>query len=305
MLDVTDYAYGAGVLDGEGTVYIGKNGGINIEVEMSEDNAVYRMSQVFGGKVSQLNRVYDSGRTAYRWRIHGENALEAASLMLPYSTTKKRQLEVLTTFARNYPADSNKEHRAEAKNVARLQLQALKEPEPQVITLDIETMGLDWTTKRMLSCTFQSDDLEAFVWTEFKTGPYDDGEQGMLVKTRDILESAAWTMGFNSLRFDIPYINYRLSLYEERPMFLGSHVDVSETYKKLTGRSKRTSLYDMSNELGTADEEVHKTPIDWDIWNAADAGDPGALRYVVNHADMDVILTKRGYEAIRKIQHAA
>lgn len=282
-------AYAAGLFDGEGTVRIQTTGGIALEIQMTDEEPVDRMEALFGGTKKKEGRALDSGRTAYRWSVYGENAVNAATEMLPYSVNKRRQLEVILSYFDYIDRPS-------IKDVALGQLLALRLPNAEPISWDLETMGLMAAKHNLLTCAMQFGNDEEGIQTLYKDNS--KGEEALLLDARAVLESAPWTMGYNSKRFDIPFLNTRLAKYEHRPVFLGSHSDVSEMYMEYTGRKKRTSLLDMANELGLTDEEVHKTPIDWPTWYAANDGEDEAMDYVVEHGKMDVILTKRGYDAI-------
>ena len=283
----TDHAYAAGLFDGEGTVRIKDNGGMALELEMADIDSVENMRAIFGGSVRKQNRLTKTGRVVHRWAIYGPKAIASANDMMPFSKGKRRQLEVLLAY-------DQRDDKADIRPVARKQLKGLKAPEPLAVSWDLETMGLDPNEKNILTCAMQYGTLEDRIHTICKW----NSEEQFVLATRGVLEQIPWTMGYNSSRFDINYLNVRLKKYGHRTAFLGSHSDVSEMYKEFTGRKKRTSLVDMANELGLTDEKVYKTPIDWDKWHAANRGDKEGMDYVVEHGKMDVILTRRGHDVI-------
>lgn len=293
MATELEYAYAAGIFDGEGTIDMKDR--VRMAVKMTDAEPVLAMQDILGGHFYQWQD-QKSGRPTFEWRAAGwDGVMDAIDRIFVYSRGKRRQLQVVANWYdyKGFYGPNN-----DAKAIASNQLRSLRQPLPEPLTFDIETMGLDMHTLPMLSCSYMRGDDETHVWADWKKKP--EGERGLAVAIRDTLEGAPYTIGFNSIRFDIPWIQRRLAEYGERPMFLGSHDDVSEDYKLLTGRKKRTSLHDMANELGLTDEEVHKTPIDWAIWNAANEGDMIAMDYVVHHGDMDIILTKRGHNAIKR-----
>ena len=293
MATELQYAYAAGLFDGEGTIDIDTD--VRMAVKMTDEEPVRLIHETLGGHFYQWKNL-PSGRQAYEWRASGwSGVMSAIDSIFDYSTGKRRQLQVAGNW---YIYKSKHGPIKDAKVAASAQMRLLRRVGSRPISFDIETMGLQPSECSILSCSYQIGDEEDSVWKSWRINV--DDEERMLLEIRATLEAAPWTMGFNSSRFDIPFINKRLALYSHRPMFLGSHDDVSEMYRTATKRSARTSLFDMANELGLTDVSVHKTPIDWDIWRAADSGETEAIKYVLEHGDMDVILTKRGHDAIMR-----
>ncbi len=288
MVMAADAAYAAGLFDGEGTLALLPR--VRMAVKMTDRGPVQAMQDILGGHIYQWQDT-GKGRPTYEWRAAGwDGTLEAIEAIQEFSKGKSRQLQVVSNYAAYKDTYG---YSKDVLSVANNQLLGLREPIPSPITFDIETMGLDSTTLPMLSCSMLPADLEQKV---FHTDP--SSELSKLVATRTILEGAAYTIGWCSVRFDIPYINTRLALYQERPMFLGCHEDGQLIFDKKFGNKKRTSLQNAATQLGLVDENAHKTPIDWGIWAAASAGDPDAMSYVYDHAKNDVILTKRVYNAV-------
>lgn len=288
MVLATDAAYAAGLFDGEGTIAISPR--VRMAVKMTDKGPVDSLHDILGGHVYQWQDT-NKGRPTYEWRAAGwDGTLEAIDAILEFSKGKRRQLEVVNNYA------SYKEvygYDKEVREIASRQLLALRLPVPRPITFDIETMGLDSVTLPLLSCSFLEGDFEQDV---FHTD--NQSELDKLHNIRDTLESAPYTIGYCSKRFDIPYINTRLAMYEERPPFLGCHEDAQLIFDSKFNNKKRTSLLNAAAQLGVSDEETHKTPIDWTKWTLAISGDQEAYDYVIEHAKMDVILTKRVYNAV-------
>lgn len=290
MVLATDAAYAAGLFDGEGTIAISPR--VRMAVKMTDKGPVDTLHEILGGHVYQWQDT-NKGRPTYEWRAAGwDGTLEAIDAIYEFSKGKRRQLEVVNNYAiykETYGYDK------EVREIASRQLLGLRMPVPEPITFDLETMGLDSLTLPMLSCTMLYGDNEhSTVSTAMES------ELKKLTTARTLLEEAPYTIGYCSKRFDIPYLNTRLALFEERPVFLGCHEDAQLMFDQKFGNKKRTSLQNAAAQLGLTDENAHKTPIDWAIWSAAISGDPQAYGYVLQHAKMDVILTKRVYNAIAK-----
>lgn len=293
MPTVQEAAYAAGIFDGEGTIDIKDR--VRMAVKMTDREPVIAMQDILGGHFYQWKDT-KMGRPVYEWRASGwEGTVEAIDTIIEFSLGKRRQLEVVQNYYfykerfGNYP---------DARQAASFQLRSLRLPECNPITFDIETMGFEADTLPMLSCSFLEGNYEDRTYSAVKLTPASDMD--LVLQTREILEAAPYTIGWNSSRFDINFVNTRLSKWGQRPMFLGCHIDASIVFDRFFGNKKRTSLVNAANQMEVTDEKVHKTPIDWVIWNAANVGDEEAMKYVADHSEKDIILTKRVYDAVTR-----
>lgn len=112
---VAEMAYLAGIVDGEGSIYIGnfssnpKTGSkyyqTNIEVTNSDKPLMDWIVQVFGGRISiytAAQRPKNARRTYYRWIATGERVTHLAEILLPYLIAKKKQAEIMTKMRETY-----------------------------------------------------------------------------------------------------------------------------------------------------------------------------------------------------------
>lgn len=94
---VQDHAWAAGLFDGEGCVYLGrqKHGGVLycLTVEMNHAPTVWKFKRIVGG------RTYQTLRGTTVWRAVGSLAVRAADIIYPYSTTKKADMRRLFKMA--------------------------------------------------------------------------------------------------------------------------------------------------------------------------------------------------------------
>jgi len=112
-------AYLAGIIDGEGSIYIGnfssnlKTGSkyyqTNIEVTNSDKSLIDWLFNTFGGRIytySMKQMPKNARRTYYRWIATGERVTHLVEIILPYIIIKKRQCEIMismrATFKGNY-----------------------------------------------------------------------------------------------------------------------------------------------------------------------------------------------------------
>lgn len=113
-LTKTEWAYFAGIIDGEGSLTIGSYAqtakgtptfnsalGISNTEEALIDWVVAR----FGGAKMTYTRSQtpkNARRTVYRWQVTGHKLLAICQAVLPYSVIKKRQLEIMIEFQKSY-----------------------------------------------------------------------------------------------------------------------------------------------------------------------------------------------------------
>lgn len=126
-------------------------------------------------------------------------------------------------------------------------------------------------------------------------------DQRLAVAIRDELESYMGVVSFYGVPHDVPFINDRLTAANERPLKQLFHFDLK---RGTTGfqktATKRNSLDWLGRFLGL---DVHKTHLDIDIWNEAEAeairgfrcGKKG-FEYVVDHCLADIIVTYEFYK---------
>lgn len=291
MFNMTDAGYLAGVFDMVGEVTVKPKPRISIRSQNRK--VIENVSDILYGKVNWSEATRDAP-AAFEWTTRGWDDIADTVDAIKFSgmSTRWREMDLLIAYWKYQQAHGKGEP---LKRAAAWQLKQLQVPEPIPLTFDLETMGLKGDEFTMLTSSFQWGDDEAQRFTQAKRGP-NDREVAMSV--RRILETAAYSIGWNSARFDIPYLNARLAKYNERPVFIGSHDSADVNYDKKYGNKKRTSLVNAVEHLQVADNDIHKTPIDWDKWRGADRGNTADMDYVTIHGENDVILTKRVYNEV-------
>jgi hypothetical protein len=108
-------AYLAGIIDGEGSIYIGnfssnpKTGNpyyqTNMEVTNTEEALINWLINNFGGRnytYTEKQTPKNSRRTVYRWIISGDDLTELCHLLLPYLIIKKRQCEIMIQMRKTF-----------------------------------------------------------------------------------------------------------------------------------------------------------------------------------------------------------
>lgn len=105
---IVQLAYLAGIIDGEGSIYIGnfscnpKNGTpyyqTNMEVTNTDKALIDWLIENIGGRMNAYTAKQtpkNSRRAVYRWIVSGELLTQLCHLLLPYLIIKKRQCEIM------------------------------------------------------------------------------------------------------------------------------------------------------------------------------------------------------------------
>lgn len=113
-----DAAYLAGIIDGEGSIYIGcysvnkKTGAphyqTKIEVSNTSEELVDWLIKTFGGNktfYSAKQTPKNSRRAVHRWTIWSDHVAHMCEIMLPYLIIKKRQAEIMIEMRNTYNRD--------------------------------------------------------------------------------------------------------------------------------------------------------------------------------------------------------
>lgn len=87
----TDLAWAAGLFDGEGNVWIGQEGTVQLKIDMMSSRPVWKIQKVLGGGVTTWN--HKNGHTVWRWRETGkEGVLRVVRLLTPFCQEKGFEL---------------------------------------------------------------------------------------------------------------------------------------------------------------------------------------------------------------------
>lgn len=113
----TDLAYLAGIIDGEGSIYIGNFScnpitklpyyQTNIQVTNTDEGLIKWLQDTFGGLVNNKCKENTDRprRKAFVWTVSGERLTHLCELIMPYLICKKRQAEIMlkmrATFTKN------------------------------------------------------------------------------------------------------------------------------------------------------------------------------------------------------------
>lgn len=166
----------------------------------------------------------------------------------------------------------------------------------RVCFFDLETTDLNALMGRVLCCSVAG--LDGKVKTmRADRAPYKQedliDDSALVVAIRDTLEQADMIVGWNSKMFDIPFLNARLAKAGERPLHTHFNLDLMWY---AGGASMRIGSKKLDNVAKYFNFTNQKTPITWEDWQRAGAGDKEAMSKVVEHCESDILVLREAYE---------
>ena len=127
---VSQTAYMAGIMDGEGTFYIGnysgnrKNGDKHfqtvIAVATTDKSLMDWLVDVFGGSFRSYTpkqMAKNSRKQVYRWQATSHRLLHICEIILPYLVIKKRQAEIMIEIRKTFNDEHNIKGRQHVQNL--------------------------------------------------------------------------------------------------------------------------------------------------------------------------------------------
>ena len=103
-------AYTAGILDGEGTVFLERrvtrkgdyrNYVLTVVISNTNEWLIKWLEFNYGGNVSSYQQKHPNRLLSWRWRIQATKAMEFLRLVLPYLILKRPQAEIAIQFQLN------------------------------------------------------------------------------------------------------------------------------------------------------------------------------------------------------------
>lgn len=184
----------------------------------------------------------------------------------------------------------------------------------KICAWDIETTDLRANMGTILCCSFQqimppqrfvnpdgSLDWHSAVQPQTYTLQVDPDTQDQFDPNpdRDLvsriaaeIEAYDLVVGWNSVMFDMSFINARRLFFRDPPVHVKFHKDLMWMVGQSQNRIGGKRLATVQQYLGI---EEQKTSLDWEIWKRAGKGDPEALKEVVRHCEIDVRVLAEAY----------
>jgi hypothetical protein len=109
IVEATEAAYLAGIIDGEGSIgirkHIYKTGKHNnpgfavyLEIRMTDKDSLLHITSVFGGNLSMKGKT-KKGRTIFDYKVYGNKAVDLLKITFPYLKAKQRQARIAIDFS--------------------------------------------------------------------------------------------------------------------------------------------------------------------------------------------------------------
>lgn len=165
------------------------------------------------------------------------------------------------------------------------------------VFFDLECTSLNANYGRLIGGCIKSygEEVKSFRIDETKAGKkcnYDDSE--LACNIRDALEGEFQIFGYNSVMFDMKFLDSRLLHHGLRPTTRPMHKDLLFVAK---------GVFQLSdNRLQTVQEhlklDTSKTRLDPDQWVGAAAGDKKCIDYVMEHCVADVQVLEEVFERL-------
>lgn len=127
---IAQLAYLAGIIDGEGSIYIGnfsankKTGAkyyqTNIEVTNTDENLIDWLVTHIGGRkytYSKNQTPKNSRKQVFRWIVNGDLVTQLCSLLFPYIVIKKQQCEIMLKMRKTFEHTSMKKGKQGIQNL--------------------------------------------------------------------------------------------------------------------------------------------------------------------------------------------
>lgn len=166
----------------------------------------------------------------------------------------------------------------------------------RVVFWDTESTDLRAMMGRILCASFVTLEGEPYTFRADRkpwksADPIDDSK--LCLAIREELETYNMVVGWNSKLHDVPLLNARLAKYGERRVRPQFHLDLMWY---AGGSSMKIGSKKLDNVAKYFCLPSQKTPISWDDWQRAGAGDKKAMEEVVTHCEFDVKVLREAYE---------
>lgn len=176
--------------------------------------------------------------------------------------------------------------------------------EPRILFLDIEASNLSASMGYILAIGYKFAGSPAKVLSLADyPGSKSTDDKKLLKAFEAVYNQADVVIHHFGQYYDIPFIQTRRLIHKMKPLPVVTQVDTWRIAKKrLKFHSNRLDA--ILKALGCP---YSKTPLDGNIWIDASAGNRKALKYVVKHCKMDVLVLEWVYNHLKSVwdQHPA
>lgn len=164
----------------------------------------------------------------------------------------------------------------------------------KIVFVDIETTALDSRFGRLLTCAIKPLSKRTEIIAVTKSERLQAEDSTVVRPAFEKIRRVDMIVGWNSYRFDVPFLNTRAEYYHLEPLPASIyHVDLMYVMKRQFLFENHT-LEAACDFFGIAGKS-HLNP---DIWSKAVVGDSKAMAYVIDHNKKDVQILERLYRRV-------
>jgi hypothetical protein len=108
QIPITDLAYTAGYIDGDGCFYLGKEGTkkrlalkfvVRIAINSVNQKVLQFFKKLFGGRVGLIKKQHDNSKSLYQFSIGKNKSILMAKIISPFLIEKKQECQMLLDFS--------------------------------------------------------------------------------------------------------------------------------------------------------------------------------------------------------------
>lgn len=123
--------------------------------------------------------------------------------------------------------------------------------------------------------------------------PHPENDRKLIRKFVKVVAKADMIVGWNSSRFDVPFLQARMLKHRMGVFPILAHEDMLMTARRL--KIKNRSLQNIGEWLGLYTDKVRMPP---ELWMRAGAGHPKELKTMIKRCEHDVKLTEEAYDRL-------
>lgn len=122
----SDWAWLAGVIEGEGSCRLVARSSPQIEVTNTNPHILFRCAQIAGAGLRIRRSGASRQRNCYRWTVSGDEARRVLAAVAPYLVTKRDQADILLAHVKLPPGHRLTQAQRDERAAADRRLRALK-----------------------------------------------------------------------------------------------------------------------------------------------------------------------------------
>jgi len=169
------------------------------------------------------------------------------------------------------------------------------------VCVDLETTNLNANVGHILtacSLPLESDTVDIFRLDDRKyrgKKKYDDSK--LTAALKEYLEDCFGWITWNGKMFDVPFLNSRLLLTGQKPVYRRMHIDLMYYARRpnLKVTSSRLAAIAVAFKL-----KEQKDEFDYEPWQAAEHLEKWGMDYVVEHCIKDVKVLKEAFPVLQQ-----